>query len=88
MISPVHDIRDLLTAHASSGRIAFQLGETPFVKIIAVLRQHFGLSYQQAELLLIDLMREHEDALCKILRDRIRLDDAHDAVGRCLGDDR
>jgi hypothetical protein len=86
-MSLARDIHDLLAARASSGRNAYQISEATFAKVIAVLRQRFGLSYQEAELLLIDIARDHEDILRATLRDRITVDDAQDAVCRCLGED-
>jgi hypothetical protein len=86
-MTPARDICDLLEARASSGRIAFEISKTLFAKINAILRRRFPVSYQDAELLLVDLEREHEDVLFCALRDTVHVDDATDAVRRCLGDD-
>ena len=59
-----------------------------FAKIIAILRRRFGIGQFEAELLLVDVVREHEDTVFDALRDCIRLDDAEDAVWRCLGNER
>lgn len=81
------DIIDLLQARASSGGTAFEISKTIFAKVIAVLRRHFSVGTIDAELMLADVIREHEDALFSALRDRVHLDDAEDAVRLCLGDD-
>jgi hypothetical protein len=82
------DICDLLAARADSGRVAFRISETVSTKVIGVVRQHFDLSYQEAELLLIDVMREHEKQLYAVLHNRVPLDEALDAVYLCLEDHR
>jgi hypothetical protein len=84
--SSAREIIDLLEARASSGRVAFQISEATFAKIIAILRRRFGVSSFEAELLLVDVLREHEDILFAALRDQVDLDDAEDAVRLCLGD--
>jgi hypothetical protein len=85
--SSAQEIIDLLEARASSGRAAFQISETIFAKIIAVLRKRFGISSFDAELLLVNVIREHEDTLFDALRGQVDLDDAEDAVRLCLGDE-
>lgn len=87
MNNSTRDIIDLLQARASSGGTAFEISETIFAKIIAVLRRRFSVGTVDAELMLADVIREHEDALFNALRDRVHLDDAEDAVRLCLGDD-
>ena len=87
MPNSAQEIIDLLEARASSGRVAFQISKTTFAKIIAVLRQRFGVGNLDAELMLADVTREHEDILYAALRDHVHLDDAEDAVRLCLGDD-
>ena len=84
---PARDIIDLLQARASTGRAAFEIADNMFAKIIVVLRRRFGIGYLETELLLVDLIREHENTLYAALRDHIHLSDAEDAVRRCLGDD-
>jgi hypothetical protein len=80
-------IHDLLAARASSGRDAYEISETTFEKVNAMLRQRFGVTYSQAELLLIDVAREHEQTLYVALRNRLNLDDVEDAIRLCLRDD-
>jgi hypothetical protein len=79
------EICDLLEARASSGDQAFQMSKALATRLIAVLRRRFGINYLDAELLLADVMREHEDALYAALHERVSLDDALDAVHRCFG---
>jgi hypothetical protein len=86
-MSLVRNIHDLLAARASSGRDAYQITEATFTKVNGVLRQRFGLTYLEAEQLLVDVEREHEKTLYAALRNRLDLDDALDAVARCMGDD-
>jgi hypothetical protein len=78
------DIIDLLQARASSGRAAFEIAGDLFAKLIAVLQRRFGIGYLEAELLLADLIREHENRLYVALHNSLDLDDAKDAVCRCL----
>jgi hypothetical protein len=78
------DIIDLLQARASSGRAAFEIADDLFAKLIAVLQRRFGIGYLEAELLLADLIREHENRLYVALHNSLDLDDAKDAVCRCL----
>ena len=81
------DICDLLQARSSSGRDAFRISGALFDQIIAILRRRFAISYLDAEVLLGNAIRNHEDALFDALRDHIHVDDATDAVRLCLGDD-
>jgi hypothetical protein len=87
---PARDIIDLLQARASTGRNAFQIVETTFAKIIAALRRHphfAGIRLFELELLLADERCEVEKILFNEMRDCIHLDDAEDAVRRCLPDE-
>jgi hypothetical protein len=81
---PASDIIDLLQARASTGRVAFEIVDDMFAKVIVVLQQRFGIGYLETELLLVDLIREHENTLYAALRDHVRLSDAEDAVRLCL----
>ena len=89
-MSTSREIIDLLEARASSGRAAFEIVQTVFVKIFAALRRDprfAGISLLELELLIADPSRELEDTLFAALRDRVHLDDAEDAVRLCLGDE-
>jgi hypothetical protein len=86
-VFPADDIIDLLQARASSGRAAFEIVNAIFAKVIAVLQRRFGIGYLETELLLVDLIREHENTLYAALRDHVHLNDAEDAVRLCLGGD-
>jgi hypothetical protein len=86
-MSASREIIDLLEARSSSGRDAFQITKTLFAKIITILQRRFGIGHSDAELLLANVIREHEDVLFNALRGRVHLDDAEDAVRLCLEDD-
>ena len=77
---PASDILDLLESRASNGRAAFELADDLNAKLVAVLRQRFGIGRLEAELLIVDPMREHERRLYAALHDQIHLDNAIDAV--------
>jgi hypothetical protein len=87
MLNLSRDICDLLEARASSGQAAFEIVDDMFAKVIVVLQRRFGIGYLETELLLVDLIREHENTLYAALRDHVHLNDAEDAVRLCLGDD-
>jgi hypothetical protein len=80
MPNPARDIIDLLEARASNGRAAFEIVDDMFAKVIVVLQRRFGIGYLETELLLVDLIREHENLLYAALRDHIHLNDAEDAL--------
>jgi hypothetical protein len=84
------DISDLLEARANNGHGASRYVEVLFAKIIAALRRdpRFAtITLFELELLLADERNEAEKFLFNALRDRVQLDDAIDAVHRCLGAD-
>ena len=83
------DICDLLEARANSGRKAFQYVEALFTKVAAALRRdpRFAtITLFELELLLANERCEAEKILVDEMRDRIRLDEAEDAVRCCLSD--
>ena len=87
---PARDIIDLLQARVSSGRAASQIIDNMFENVIAVLRRDprfAGISLFELELLFADARCEVEKILFNEMRDRIHLDDAEDAVRRCLPGD-
>jgi hypothetical protein len=87
---PARDIIDLLQARASSGRAASQIIDNMFENVIAVLRRDprfAGISLFELELLFADARCEVEKILFNKMSDRIHLDDAEDAVRRCLPED-
>ena len=59
-MTAARDICDLLQARSSSGRQAFEIVDAVFAKIIAILRRRFGIGQFEAELLLVDVVRERE----------------------------
>jgi hypothetical protein len=84
------DICDLLESRASSGRSAFEYVKTLFTQIITTLRRdpRFAeMTLFELELLLANQPSEAEKILFSEMRDRVRLDDAEDAVRLCLGND-
>jgi hypothetical protein len=83
-MSQTQEIIDLLQARASSGRDAFSISRVLFDDIITILRKRFGISYHEAELLLIGVIRKHEDTLFELRHEHLHLDDASAAVRICL----
>jgi hypothetical protein len=83
------DISDLLEARADNGHGASRYVEALFAKIIAALRRDprfANITLLELELLLADERNEAEKFLFNAFRDRVQLDEAVDAVHRCLGD--
>jgi hypothetical protein len=86
----VSDIYALLEARAASGRDAFEIARTTLSGIIMSLKRDPRFAHvarAEFELLLANEHRRLEDRLLEEMRDHIHLDDAQDAVQRCLGDD-
>ena len=87
MLNLTRDICDLLESRASSGRDAFAIAENMFAKVIAILRhdpRFASASLFELELMLADVRSETEGLLFNEMRDRVHVDDAQDAVRRCL----
>jgi hypothetical protein len=89
-MTPASNICALLQARAASGRDALEIAETTVLGIIKTLMRDArfaNITRVELELLLVNERRRLEDRLFEEMRDRIHLDDAQDAVQRCLGDD-
>ncbi len=89
MLNLSHDLCGLLQARASSGRGASAHSKALSDLIITSLQrdQRFaGVPRLELELLLADVQRALDDLLFEETCDRIRLDEALDAVHRVWGD--
>jgi hypothetical protein len=89
-MTPAGDICALLQARAASGRDAFEIAATTLLGIIKTLKRDArfaNIPRVELELLLVNDGRRLEDMLFEAMRGRIHIDDAQDAVQRCLGDD-
>jgi hypothetical protein len=89
-MSVLSDLCAMSQANASTGRTAFEFVNTLFAEIIAALRRDprtKAFTRFELELLLADAHRKAENKLFEQLRNRIHIEDAEDAVYRCLGDD-
>jgi len=83
------DLTDLLEVRAHNGRDAYHYVETLFARIVSVLRRDprfAGISLFELELMFADARREAENILFHAMCGRLHLDDARDAVERCLPD--
>jgi hypothetical protein len=88
MSTPAREICDLLEARACPGRQAFDLVDTMFTQIIALLRRDSrfaGITCFELELLFAGVRSDTERMLLRELHDHVHLDDAEDAVRICLG---
>jgi hypothetical protein len=90
MLTPARDLCDLLEANASDGHEAFWFVKTLIDRVISTLRRDsrlHAISSLELEYLLADAYRDAETKLFAAMRDRVHLDDARDAVRRCVGED-
>jgi hypothetical protein len=81
-------ILGLLHANASSGSGAFKITEAVFTELPTALRRDprfAGISDFELTLLLRDVRNRLEQVLFREMRDRIHIEDAEDAIRRCLG---
>jgi hypothetical protein len=88
-MNSIRDICDLMQARTSSGRAAFEIIKITVAKVIAALRRDprfCTITSFELELLLADVHRDTGNMLFEAMHNRIHIDDAEDAVRRCLGE--